>query len=111
MSDIITNQLNDIKKEILDDLKSIKIDTINWAEEYNVWSSKENNSFDALLIINDPFNLSCAGDRQFFSENHPDYNVDLELIKLSVFFCEKLKQYNNFIFDKVINTNNYIEKE
>lgn len=111
MSDIITNQLNEIKNEIIDDLLTINTDTKNWAEEFNIWSSSEDNVFDALLIINDPFNLSCAGERQFFSKNNTDYIVDLELIKLSVFFCEKLKQYSNSVFEKVINTNNYIEKE
>ena len=34
----------------------------NWLEAYNQWCNEEKNQFVSLLMIMDPFNLSCAGD-------------------------------------------------
>lgn len=63
-----------------------------WIKDYHEWRSKEENQFDGLLEINDPFNLYCAGDRHEIDFNDTDDVTDLELYCMSVFLSEKLRQ-------------------
>ena len=57
--------ISSMRDAVREGLRNIEFDG-NWLECYEAWKIEERNQFDALLIIKDPFNLACAGDREEF---------------------------------------------
>lgn len=71
----------------------------NWLELYEVWSLEEKNNFSSLLMVTDSFNLSCAGDAYTYDSTDSGHMVDLDIMKMSVFMSEHLRQLSREVFD------------
>lgn len=73
----------------------------NWLELYENWRDEEKNQFSSLLMVTDSFNLSCAGDSYSYDSADSGHMVDLDIMKMSVFLSEHLRQLSRDIFEKV----------
>lgn len=73
----------------------------NWLELYENWRDEEKNKFSSLLMVTDSFNLSCAGDSYSYDSADSGHMVDLDIMKMSVFLSEHLRQLSRDIFEKV----------
>lgn len=78
----------------------------NWIDLYEKWEKEEKNQFSSLLTITDSFNLSCAGDCYSYDSSDKYHMVDLDIMKMSVFLSERLRQLSIEIFEKVRKTRN-----
>ena len=73
----------------------------NWLDLYEKWSDDEKNQFTSLLMVTNSFNLSCAGDSYSYDSADPGHMIDLDIMKMSVFLSEHLRQLARSIFEKV----------
>lgn len=73
----------------------------NWYDDYLNWRKDDRNAFDSLLTINDPFNLSCVGDREEFDLSDAKNLRDLDIFCMSVFLSEKVRQITQKVFNSV----------
>jgi len=82
----------------------------NWLEKYEEWSYDEENKFTSILMVNDSFNLSCAGDCFFYDDSDARQMADLDVMRMSVFLSEQLRRLSRETFDKVRNERNRDKK-
>ena len=94
--EIITSMRNTIR----DGLQNIEFDG-NWLDDYETWREEKQNQFEALLTIKDPFDLACVGDWEEFDMSDPKNLRDLDIIRMSLFLSEKLRDTTLKIFDEV----------
>lgn len=73
----------------------------NWLDLYEKWGEDEKNQFSSLLMVTDSFNLSCAGDCYSYDSFDKSHMVDLDILKMSVFLSEHLRQLSIEVFEKV----------
>ena len=73
----------------------------NWYDDYLDWRKDDRNTFDSLLTIKDPFNLSCVGDREEFDLSDVKNLRDLDIFCMSVFLSEKVRQITQKVFNSV----------
>ena len=89
-----------MRENIQAGLQNIDFDG-NWYDDYLNWRKDDRNSFDSLLTINNPFNLSCVGDRVEFNLSDPKNIRDLDIFCMSVFLSEKVRITTQKVFDYV----------
>lgn len=92
--------ISSMRDAVREGLRNIEFDG-NWLECYEAWKKEERNQFDALLIIKDPFNLACAGDREEFDLTDSRNKRDLDIICMSLFLSEKLRDTTQKMFEEV----------
>ena len=92
--------ISSMRDAVREGLRNIEFDG-NWLECYEAWKIEERNQFDALLIIKDPFNLACAGDREEFDLTDSRNKRDLDIICMSLFLSEKLRDTTKKMFEEV----------
>ena len=73
----------------------------NWLELYESWCKEANNQFSSLLMVTDSFNLECAGEVYSYDSTDSGHIVDLDVMKMSVFLSEHLRQLSREVFDNV----------
>jgi len=91
-----------MQNNIADGLRSLEY-MGNWYEEYQVWRDDSKNQFDALLTIENPFNLECVGNRNEFDLTKEGDVRDLDIIRMSLFLSEHLRKITLQVLDDVIN--------
>ena len=89
-----------MRNSIRDGLQNIEFDG-NWLEDYEAWRLEERNQFVALLKISDSFNLACVGDREEFDMSDSTHLRDLDIVCMSLFLSEKLRDTTLKIFNEV----------
>ena len=72
----------------------------NWLAKYEEWEKNGNNKFTSLLEITNSFNLSCAGNNYIFNTTE-SHQIDLDIIKMSVFLSEELQYITSSTFEAV----------
>ena len=97
--DYVLNMQADIRRGLsaLDEKK-------NWIDLYEKWREDEKNQFSSLLMVTDSFNLSCAGDCYSYDNTDKSHMVDLDIMKMSVFLSEHLRQLSIEVFENVRKT-------
>ena len=80
-------------------------------KEYTKWKNSENNYFDSILYIKNPFDLQNAGENQIFDRTNPEDTLHLEFLKAAVFLSETLYSYTQETFNEIKNTQNNYSKE
>ena len=97
--DYVLNMQADIRRGLsaLDEKK-------NWIDLYEKWREDEKNQFSSLLMVTDSFNLSCAGDCYSYDNTDKSHTVDLDIMKMSVFLSEHLRQLSIEVFENVRKT-------
>ena len=73
----------------------------NWLDLYENWREEEKNQFSALLIIINPFDIACAGDSCYYDSSDAAHMIDLDVMRMSVFLSEHLRQLSRNCFEKV----------
>lgn len=73
----------------------------NWLALYENWRDEEKNQFSSLLMVMDSFNLSCAGDSYSYDSADSGHMVDLDVMKMSIFLSEHLRQLSRDTFEMV----------
>ncbi len=92
--------ISSMRNAIREGLQNINFDG-NWLEAYEVWRAEDDNQFEALLTIKDPFNLACVGDREEFDLSDSKNIRDLDIFCMSLFLSEKLRSTTLKIFKEV----------
>jgi hypothetical protein len=82
----------------------------NWLKKYRKWSEDKDNQFDALLIINDPFNLNVAGDSIAYDKNNQDCVFDFDISKISSFLSLQIENYKHTVKENIGANHNPEEK-
>lgn len=72
-----------------------------WLEEYRQWRLKDDNQFDSLLEVMNPFVLDNVGDRHFFNLSDPEDCIDLDIYCMSVFLSERLHEESKRAFASI----------
>lgn len=70
----------------------------NWLDEYEAWKSKDLNRFNSLLEIDNPFDLKEGLIRQEYDISNSEDVVALDVISMSVFLSERLRQESKRFF-------------
>lgn len=73
----------------------------NWLDEYEAWKSKDLNRFNSLLEIDNPFDLKEGLIRQEYDISNSEDVVALDVISMSVFLSERLRQESKKVFSDV----------
>lgn len=104
-------KLNDQLKNVKSAFKSLNLHDECLEKEYIEWKNSENNHFDSILYIENPFDLNNAGENQTFDRTNPEDKLQLELIKSAVYLSEALFSYTQEIFNEIKNSQNNHSKE
>jgi hypothetical protein len=73
----------------------------NWLKKYKKWSDDKENQFDALLIINDPFNVNAAGDLIAYDKYNQDCAYDFDISKISSFLSLQIENYKHTVKENI----------
>lgn len=89
-----------MRESLQEGLQSIKVGE-NWLEGYKVWKENDLNQFNSLLKTTNPFSLTSVGECYTFDFSSSDDTTDLDVIGMSVFLAEKLRQFTLQVFSDV----------
>ena len=81
-------------------LSEINDDT-NWLQEYEAWKNADNNQFDSLLEVVNPFDLTNVGDRHVFDLSDQGDLLDVDVISMSAFLSDRLLRRSKKAFADV----------